>query len=509
MLRQILEGLAYLHKMGIMHRDLKPSNIFFTRGDIKIGDFGLATRQNEGHRDQAAVHTPATDWASHSDATRDQTSGVGTALYAAPEQEHGRAGYTAKVDLYSVGVVFFEMCWPLNTAHERVCELMKLRKDPPELPAAMLESMPREVKILRWLLSRDPLSRPTADAVLNSTLLPVSMEEQTEWLRNIVKPHSISYQPLLQALFSFTGQSEQTEGSWFGNAQARSREEQFILQRVLEMFETVLRRHGLSRRISLPIQQKSYAEFLSKQAPVLMDEKGGLCWLKADLRVSFARETANQISAQIASHSSAQTVIHDLGEGSTRSYDVSHVYRQPYGAHSRYEPNLTGDMDLVYAGDSEAVLAIVQTVASLRHVLNELPLCCRRGDEFDPSAQRGKLEKKMSVSHFSMPNAIIQLGHRGLASSIWELCKIPASAQNELADILDQSGHLEWEGLSGLKRKLLDAKWMTAPMIKKLESFFVGNRESISTKKLNDISWQSGVSEVICVAARASLHCGS
>ena len=37
-----------MHKQGIMHRDLKPSNIFFSRGDIKIGDFGLAT----DHRDQ-------------------------------------------------------------------------------------------------------------------------------------------------------------------------------------------------------------------------------------------------------------------------------------------------------------------------------------------------------------------------------------------------------------------------------------------------------------------------
>jgi histidyl-tRNA synthetase len=500
MLRQILEGLAYLHKMGIMHRDLKPSNIFFTRGDIKIGDFGLATRQNEGLQAAAAAHPPAADWASDSEATHDQTSGVGTALYAAPEQERGRAGYTAKVDLYSVGVVFFEMCWPLNTAHERVCELIKLRKDPPELPAKMVESMQRETELLRKLLSRDPLSRPTADEVLNSELLPSSKEEQSEWFRSIstvVKQNSMSYQLLLQALFSYAGQNDQqltADGSWFGNAQARAREEQFILQRVLEMFETVLRRHGVARRISLPIQHRSHAEFMSKKAPVLMDEKGGLCWLKGDLRVSFAKETANQISAQIASNCSMQSVIHDLGEGSMRSYEVSHVYR--HGAHSRYEPALVCDMDLVYAGDSEAVLATVQAVASLRHVLNELPLCCRRGDEGDASTQRAKLEKKLYISNFIMPNAIVQLGHRGMVSCIWELCKVPATAQHELAEILANFGHLEWEGPKGLKRKLLDAKWMTETISKKLETLFVGSREIISTKRIEERLREPGLSEV-------------
>ncbi len=41
--RQLLAGLAHIHAQGIIHRDLKPANIFFdSRGDIKLGDFGLA-----------------------------------------------------------------------------------------------------------------------------------------------------------------------------------------------------------------------------------------------------------------------------------------------------------------------------------------------------------------------------------------------------------------------------------------------------------------------------------
>ena len=42
-MRQTLAGLAHIHSQGIIHRDLKPDNIFYdAKGDVKLGDFGLA-----------------------------------------------------------------------------------------------------------------------------------------------------------------------------------------------------------------------------------------------------------------------------------------------------------------------------------------------------------------------------------------------------------------------------------------------------------------------------------
>lgn len=43
MVEEILEGLAHIHRQGVIHRDLKPSNIFVEGGHIKLGDFGLSS----------------------------------------------------------------------------------------------------------------------------------------------------------------------------------------------------------------------------------------------------------------------------------------------------------------------------------------------------------------------------------------------------------------------------------------------------------------------------------
>lgn len=89
---ETLEGLRMLHSLGIVHRDIKPSNIFMAPdGTVKLGDFGLA-RYWDGDETQP---TPT-------DAV------VGTLEYLAPEQILGQA-VDNRSDLYSVGVVLFEM----------------------------------------------------------------------------------------------------------------------------------------------------------------------------------------------------------------------------------------------------------------------------------------------------------------------------------------------------------------------------------------------------------------
>ncbi len=88
----ILTALEYSHRAGVVHRDIKPGNVMITKtGQVKVMDFGIARAISD------------------SSATVAQTTAVlGTASYFSPEQAKGET-VDARTDLYSTGVVLFEM----------------------------------------------------------------------------------------------------------------------------------------------------------------------------------------------------------------------------------------------------------------------------------------------------------------------------------------------------------------------------------------------------------------
>ncbi len=93
--RQICDALEYAHEEGIVHRDIKPENILIDRrGRVKIADFGLAK----------LLH-PVADEAG---LTRTEQV-MGTVRYMAPEQHQGTRPVDHRADIYSLGVVFYEL----------------------------------------------------------------------------------------------------------------------------------------------------------------------------------------------------------------------------------------------------------------------------------------------------------------------------------------------------------------------------------------------------------------
>eukprot|EP01133_Synstelium_polycarpum_P015077 gene15077-17849_t len=213
--RQIVEGMAYVHSQGIIHRDLKPSNIFFDScGDIKIGDFGLATGLATPATDAAAPPSnmawTGTDSADTSELSLDgveqHTARVGTLFYTSPEQESGDledTRYDDKVDMYSLGIVFFEMWYVFSTGHERVAVLKDLRERG-IFPPNFERNHPRQVRVISWLTQRDPSRRPTAQELLQSELMPPKMED--EYMKNAIRvitnPTTQFYPAMLTSLFS-------------------------------------------------------------------------------------------------------------------------------------------------------------------------------------------------------------------------------------------------------------------------------------------------------------------
>ncbi|KAJ2161586.1 cyclin-dependent kinase 5 [Coemansia sp. RSA 552] len=90
LLYQLLCGIAYCHRNRVLHRDLKPQNLLINkRGDLKLGDFGLAR----------AFGIPV----------RSYSHEVVTLWYRAPDVLMGSRQYDTSIDLWSVGCIFAEM----------------------------------------------------------------------------------------------------------------------------------------------------------------------------------------------------------------------------------------------------------------------------------------------------------------------------------------------------------------------------------------------------------------
>lgn len=82
------------------------------------------------------------------------TSEVGTAMYVAPElkKSMNKTTYNQKVDVYSLGIIFMEMCYgPFPTAMGRVQTLLDVRKPDVILPSDMEVNMPAKANLLRFV----------------------------------------------------------------------------------------------------------------------------------------------------------------------------------------------------------------------------------------------------------------------------------------------------------------------------------------------------------------------
>lgn len=145
--RQISSAVSYVHDRGYLHRDLKPSNIFFSfENEMKVGDFGLATALEE---DQYTSYY----------------SEKGSSLYMAPEvlNKSGKVK-SAKVDIYSLGVILFEMLYAFRTQMERIHTLQDLRQL--DFPENFGREMPEKKILVGKMLSVEADKRPTAKEVM-------------------------------------------------------------------------------------------------------------------------------------------------------------------------------------------------------------------------------------------------------------------------------------------------------------------------------------------------------
>jgi translation initiation factor 2-alpha kinase 4 len=174
--REILEALAYLHGRSLVHRDMKPSNIFLTKDkNIKLGDFGLAVKAFPVKQVKGNTKEEDKGWGFSSDSKEDKTEsnegkvggGVGTPFYRSKEQENGENPID-KSDIYSLGIILFEMCYYFPTLMERSVVLTDLRKDLkfPKDFHEKVEGYKEVKKLIVQCLQDQPADRPSAIEIL-------------------------------------------------------------------------------------------------------------------------------------------------------------------------------------------------------------------------------------------------------------------------------------------------------------------------------------------------------
>ena len=147
--QQLLKSLIKIHSGGIIHRDIKPSNIFIKNDQIKIGDFGLATRYNTSKLLKAKKIE-------------------GTPLYLSPEQTSFKS-YNEKVDIYACGITLYEMCCCFNSSMERYESINNLRNNE-ILEESVVKNYPEETELIKLMTKKDYNERPTANEILKSDL---------------------------------------------------------------------------------------------------------------------------------------------------------------------------------------------------------------------------------------------------------------------------------------------------------------------------------------------------
>lgn len=155
---QVIEGLCYIHKKKTVHRDLKPGNILFDeQGTLKICDFGLAIKMLD------AGDMPLNP--SGDQSRLDETVYAGTPLYSPLDMStEGGAEFDYKMDIYSLGVILFELLSHFKTDGEKIAGIRALKENG-RTNADFKQKYTFRANIVEKLISGQKANRPDAEDI--------------------------------------------------------------------------------------------------------------------------------------------------------------------------------------------------------------------------------------------------------------------------------------------------------------------------------------------------------
>ncbi|CAH9082427.1 unnamed protein product [Cuscuta epithymum] len=412
--RQIVEGLAHIHGQGIIHRDLTPNNIFFgARNDIKIGDFGLAKflklEQLDQEFDTAEILGTSVDGTGH----------IGTYFYTAPEIEQGWPKINEKADMYSLGVVFFELWYPFDTAMERHVILSNLTQKG-ELPPAWVNEFPDQASLLHRMMSPIPSKRPSATELLQHAFPPrMEYDLLDDMLRAIhTSDDTFVYDKIVSAVFNAERPNTKGHAEIDGRLIMSGNDTSSILfsdfetdnrDNVVEVAKEVFRRHCAKHLETIYMRMLGDDCLQSdRNAVKLLTHGGDMIELCQELRFPFVKWViANQKSF-------------------FKRYEISYVYRRPIG-HSPPNRYLQGDFDIV---GGETALTEAEII---------------------------KVSMDIITHFFRAETCDIHLNHGDLLEAMWTWIGIKPEDRIKVAELLSVLGSLRPQ-TSERKRKWVETR---------------------------------------------------
>ncbi|KAK6071697.1 hypothetical protein SCUP234_09618 [Seiridium cupressi] len=504
--REVLDGLNYMHTFhNIVHRDLKPENVFISRGTdgvahVKIGDFGLATGGQVVAENRAAGLLDSSGM-----------SNVGTALYAAPELERGNGQEDAplkiddsrKLDMYALGIIFFEMLYKPMGGHERIIVLNNLRAKRPSLPGDFQPSEKVQTEIVLSLVTHNANQRPGSSELLRSGKVPLPMESETlqRALAEISDPLSTHHQKLVTAMFSKSADKTK-DYTWDMSVPNASSTELLYQGIVKDELISIFRRHGAVESNTNPLYPRS--SHYTQNVVELLDRGGSVLQMPYDLMLGNARV--------LAKHTGSSVV--------PKSFTFGNIYRD---RHNGGQPSMFGEVgfDIVSTDTLDLALKEAEVLKVLDEIVDAFPslnqMCFHVGHsdllqlifdfcDVDHSCRKAAAEvlSKLNIHIWTWQKIRAELRVAGLSvTSIDELQRFdfrdtPTKAFSKLKNMLEGSDvfqraqlattHLR-EVIGFAKRLGVHSKVYINPLSSFREDFFVGGMlfQCVYDKKFKDV----------------------